>query len=255
MEEESGHRRMQEQCGGSHGMKGALGVRKQARDIASGGWRGSSASSHRGAVLYEHGSQPQHVQGARVTYEQRPGSRGSGLQRPPQHSAVAYSSPRILGLDDEYDAGDGYQLPYRGSRSVSARPSSPDAFEAVGWSGRPSTPDGAALSPVPVPQHAAALRRPAAHMSFLRCGLVHLDLSGNRHDCGLQSHTSRVQRVSLTRACRLEAALPMAVAACQGLRLQVMCTAVISLMMAVDFGARAGPCFARESSAKADRYS
>jgi hypothetical protein len=47
----------------------------------------------------------------------------------------------------------------------------------------------------------------------------------------------------------------MAVAACQGLRLQVMCTAVISLMMAVDFGARAGSCFARESSAKADRYS
>lgn len=192
VDDDSGRRHTHAQCGGSLGMKGALGVRKQARDIASGGWRGGGASSHRDAVLYQHGSQPQHVQGERVTYEQRPGSRGRELQRPLQHSAVVHSSTRILRLDDEYDAGDGYQLPYRGSSSVhhmSARPSSPDAFEAVGWSGRPSTPDGAALSPAQMPEYAATLPCPTADMSFLRRGLVHLDLSGNRHDGALQSGT------------------------------------------------------------------
>ncbi len=187
------------------GIAGALGVRKQARDIMSGGWsRGGSAKSPEACVPPPppH-SRPQHVQGARVTYTQRPASNGKELsrrlQREVSFDAYAHSSVQYLSIaDDSCDDDEYYHLQRSGSSSgrwlsgsssgrwlsgsrrsyVSARPSSPDVValqdgDALG--GRPSTPDGAALLP-----RAPTQPRLLYEAGAMRRSLEHLDLTGNR---------------------------------------------------------------------------
>ena len=181
------------------GSAGALGVRKQARDIMSGGWsRGGSAKSPEAcAPPPPPRSRPQHVQGARVTYTQRPASKGKELsrrlQREVSFDAYAHSDVQRLSIADDSCDDDEYYHRQRSGRSgsssgrwlsgsqsshVSARPSSPDVValqdgDALG--GRPSTPDGAALLP-----RAPTQPRLLCEAGAMRRSLEHLDLTGNR---------------------------------------------------------------------------
>ena len=177
MDDDNCRQQPRAQSADSIDMKGALGVRKQARDISAGGWRGGGNRLRRDAVLYQQDSQPQHVQGERVTYEQRPGSRGMEMQ-----PSVCFST-HILSLGDDSDDGNCGSSHVHGGSSpqhACARPSSPDASEAVGWAAL----NGATLpsTPICISKRVPGLPSTAADISFLRRSLVHLDLSGNRHD-------------------------------------------------------------------------
>jgi hypothetical protein len=177
------------------GSTGALGVRKQARDIMSGGWsRGGSAKSPDACAPQPRShsrphSRPQHVQGTRVSYTQRPGSKGSQLQREVSFDAHAHFNVQYLSIADDSCDGDEYYHCQRSGRSgsssgrwlsshrshISARPSSPDVLQDVaggdGLGGRPSTPSIAPAATVPrLLSEAGAIRR----------SLEHLDLTGNR---------------------------------------------------------------------------
>jgi hypothetical protein len=195
--------------------KGALGVRKQARDIMSGGWvRGGSAHGRDAAVpllqqqqqQQQQHSKPQHVQGERAAYTQRPSSKGRDAvqqrYRGDQHEARMYSPMQFVSLaDDPCDYDGSYKqhaylssdrkrsgdyrssVPNTHAQAMIARPNSPDtAQEGEGRGGRPSTPEAVAFThPSTLITAAATIPREISFDSSLaRRSLVHLDLTGNR---------------------------------------------------------------------------
>ncbi len=179
-------------------------MRKQARDITCGGWvRGGSARSCEAATPPPPWDfKPQHVQGQRAAYAQRPCSKRKQVtwqtQRGQCNTARSRSDPQFLSIADFSSDGDFDAR--RSSRCgvlLSARPSSPEGLrvaqdnEGEGWGGRPSTPDAFASSPF-------ATSRMRAEFGCVGLTLTHLDLTGNRY-------VAEMQRAQLQLSCDMGA--------------------------------------------------
>ncbi len=224
---------------GDMSTRGALGTRKQARDIMAGGWGGGRRQDESvQQQLQEHyGSAPLLLQGEPASCTQRAGSRSGHIPRtPPLPPRSRHpDASRIFRIqrmsiaddddcDDRYDesmwVGHGSNNRYVHDSSSPphhyARPSSPDFEQEEGWVGRPSTPDHVtATCPPKLPyEH---MRPATAEISSWKHSLVHLDLSGNR--CVVCAVTCAMQQCSCCP--RLELGLPIAVATCGHLSLKV----------------------------------
>jgi hypothetical protein len=244
-------------------------VRKQARDITCGGWvRGGSARSCEAATPPPPWDfKPQHVQGQRAAYAQRPCSKRKQVtwqtQRGQCNTARSRFDPQFLSIADFSSDGDFDAR--RSSRCgvlLSARPSSPEGGvaqdnEGEGWGGRPSTPDAFASSPF-------ATSRMPAESGCVGLTLTHLDLSGNRYVAEMQ----RAQlKLSCDHGCEIFDKWPFTGLCldCPWRLLPVLisgsrcvhstkCVKSLSVSCCAAVEQYAGPGFARESSEKAHRH-
>jgi hypothetical protein len=181
--------------------RGAMGTRKQARDIMAGGWGGGRRQQNESVEQQQlqqiYGSAPQPLQGEAAACTQRANSRSGHMHRtppspPPLDTSRNFRIQRMSiadddDCDDRYDESIGvsqgsikrYLHDSSSSPHYSARPSSPDFEQAEGWVGRPSTPDHVTPTHPPM-QSYVHMRAATAEISSWKHSLVHLDLSGNR---------------------------------------------------------------------------
>jgi hypothetical protein len=183
--------------------RGALGTRKQARDIMAGGWGGGrrqhESVQQQQQLQTHYGSAPQLLQGEPAACTQRAGSRSGHVPRtPPSPPRSRHpDASRIfriqrMSIADDDDCVDRYDesmwvdhgrynryLHDSSGRSHYARPSSPEFEQAEGWVGRPSTPDHVTPTCPPMPSY-VHMRPATTEISSWKHSLVHLDLSGNK---------------------------------------------------------------------------